>query len=222
MYTHLQKLVNNLSDICGVFNRQTQIAFWPNGIRIQTNNWFIIPTYSTSCHKVCAITTCWHYYVSPIYIALCIFWPAHNITQYIKYRKSQSTKQYTPKLLVKNASEGNKYKQFWEEFKSYSSLLLSGVPRNFVRGGGFNKFNWGQREQGSGRRQPPSQGFWRQLQFGTRNFFSYRKIFFIFGTLRLFMMTTNLFVIANVKQLWTRLVLEFYRLFSEHLGVLAS
>ena len=35
------------------------------------------------------------------------------------------------------------------------------------------------------------------------------------------MMTTNLFVIANVKQLRTDGVLEFYCLFSEHLGVLA-
>jgi len=31
------------------------------------------------------------------------------------------------------------------------------------------------------------------------------------------MMTTNLFVIANVKQLRTYIVLEFYCLFSEHL-----
>ena len=49
------------------------------------------------------------------------------------------------------------------------------------------------------------------------------NIFLIFGTLRLFMMTTNLFVIANVKQLRTggsfRILLPF---FSEHLGVLAS
>jgi len=36
------------------------------------------------------------------------------------------------------------------------------------------------------------------------------------------MMTTNLFVIANVKQLRTSVVLEFYCLFSEHLGALAS
>ena len=36
------------------------------------------------------------------------------------------------------------------------------------------------------------------------------------------MMTLNLFDIANVKQLQTYLVLEFYCLFSEHLGVLAS
>ena len=33
------------------------------------------------------------------------------------------------------------------------------------------------------------------------------------------MMTTNLFVIGNVKQLLTYVVLEFYCLFSEHLGV---
>jgi hypothetical protein len=36
------------------------------------------------------------------------------------------------------------------------------------------------------------------------------------------MITTNLFVIANVKQLRTEGVLEFYCIFSEHLGVLAS
>jgi len=36
------------------------------------------------------------------------------------------------------------------------------------------------------------------------------------------MMTTNLFVIDNVKQLRTQVVLEFYCLFSEHLGVLAT
>jgi hypothetical protein len=35
------------------------------------------------------------------------------------------------------------------------------------------------------------------------------------------MMATNLFVIADVKQLQTLVVLEFYCLFSEHLGVLA-
>ena len=34
-------------------------------------------------------------------------------------------------------------------------------------------------------------------------FISCNKIFLIFGTLRLFMMTTNLSVIANVKQLLT-------------------
>ena len=36
------------------------------------------------------------------------------------------------------------------------------------------------------------------------------------------MMTTNLFVIANVKQLQTGGSLEIYWLFLEHIGVLAS
>ena len=49
----------------------------------------------------------------------------------------------------------------------------------------------------------------------TRNFISYSKSFLIFGTLRLFTMTTNLFVIANVKQLRTggsfRILLPFFR-----------
>ena len=36
------------------------------------------------------------------------------------------------------------------------------------------------------------------------------------------MMTTNLFVIANVKQLRTQVVLEFYCTFSGHLVVLVS
>jgi len=44
----------------------------------------------------------------------------------------------------------------------------------------------------------------------------------IFGTLRLFMMTTNLFVIANVKQLRTGGSFSTLLLFFEHLGVLAS
>ena len=39
------------------------------------------------------------------------------------------------------------------------------------------------------------------LPDNTRNFISYIKIFLIFGNLRLFMMTTNLFVIVDVKQL---------------------
>ena len=42
------------------------------------------------------------------------------------------------------------------------------------------------------------------------------KIFLIFGTLKLFMLTTNLFVIANVKQLRTggsfKILLPFFRI----------
>jgi len=99
-------------------------------------------------------------------------------------------------------------------------------------GGGFQEIQLrtedrGQRERGSGGGSPlpPSQGFWRQLYFGTRNFISYSKIFLIFGTLKLFTMTTNLYVIANVKQLRTdggfRILLPFFQT-SWGVGVLKS
>ena len=42
---------------------------------------------------------------------------------------------------------------------SYLSVICSGVPRNFFRGGGgFNKFSWGQRELGSGGGSPLVRG----------------------------------------------------------------
>ena len=48
-------------------------------------------------------------------------------------------------------------------------------------------------------------------------------MFLIFGTLRLFMTTTYLFLIATVKPLRTQVVLEFYCLFfSKHFGVLVG
>ena len=50
-------------------------------------------------------------------------------------------------------------------------------------------------------------------------FHSYTKIFLIFGTLKLFMMTTNLFVIASVKQLRTDGSFRILLPFSELLGV---
>ena len=83
------------------------------------------------------------------------------------------------------------------------AILHSGVPRNFFRGG-FNKFSWGQRTERTGIwGHSPQSGVLEAAVIGTRNFISYSKIFLIFGTLRLFMMTTNVFVIANVKQLRT-------------------
>jgi len=63
----------------------------------------------------------------------------------------------------------------------------------------------GQRERGSGGGSPLLRGsggscnLVQEIPFHTM----YRKIFLILGTLRLFMVTTNLFVIANVKQLRT-------------------
>ena len=79
----------------------------------------------------------------------------------------------------------------------------SGVPRNFVRGGFKNSVeDRGQRERGSGGGNRLVRG-----SGGTCNLVQeisfHNKLFLIFDTLRLFMMTTNLFVIANVKQLRT-------------------
>jgi len=73
-------------------------------------------------------------------------------------------------------------------------IWISGVPRNFVREG-VQQIRLRTERTGIWWRQPPSQGFWRQLYCGTRNFISQSKLFL------LFMMATNLFVIANVKQL---------------------
>ena len=47
---------------------------------------------------------------------------------------------------------------------------------------------------------PLVRGFGRSCNLVQEMSFHIVKIFLIFGTLRLFMMTTNLFVIANVKQ----------------------
>ena len=82
-----------------------------------------------------------------------------------------------------------------------SSVILqtSGVPSIFFRGGGSknSEKDRGQRERGSGGGGPLVRGSGGSCNLVQE--ISYNKIFLIFGTLRLFMMTTNLFVIANVK-----------------------
>ena len=59
----------------------------------------------------------------------------------------------------------NKFQRL--NWKAAKLLKVSGVPRNFIREGWDHSTNSvedrGQRERGSGGRQPPSQGFWRQL-----------------------------------------------------------
>ena len=50
---------------------------------------------------------------------------------------------------------------------------------------------------------PLVRGSGGSCKLAQRNFISYSKIFLIFGTIRHFMMTTNLSVISNVKQLRT-------------------
>ena len=116
--------------------------------------------------------------------------------------------------------------------KHYLVSFLAGLrtyqhqwrTQQFCSGGGSTNSveDIGQTERGSWGCRPPSQGFWRQLYFGTRNFISYNKIFLISDTLSLFMMTTNLFVIAKVKQLRTGGSFRILRLFPEHFRVLAS
>jgi len=80
-----------------------------------------------------------------------------------------------------------------------------------------------QRERGSGSGSPQVRGSGGSCNSVQE--MSYSKIFLIFGTLRVFMMTTNLFVIANVKQLRTggssRVLLPFFRT-SWSVGVLNS
>jgi len=80
------------------------------------------------------------------------------------------------------------------------ALKYSGVPSNFVRGG-VQQIQLRTDRTGIWGRQPPSQGFWKQLSVVTRNLISNSNIFVIFCILRLFMMTTNSFALANVKQL---------------------
>ena len=102
----------------------------------------------------------------------------------------------------------------------------SGVPRNFFRGGSTNSVeDRGQRGRGSGGGSPLVRGsggscnLVQEISFHIVNFLN-------FWYFRLFMMmTTNLFVIVNVKQLRTggrfRISLPFFRT-SWGVGVLNS
>jgi len=78
-------------------------------------------------------------------------------------------------------------------------VTCNGVPRNFVRGGSTNLVD--DRGQGSGGGSPLVRGSGGSCNFVQEISFHIVKSSKIFGTLRPFMMTTNLFVIANVKQL---------------------
>ena len=84
----------------------------------------------------------------------------------------------------------------------YSRVLpSSGVPRNFVRGGGGSTNSVEDRENGDlGGGSPLVRGSGGRCNLVQEISFYIVKIFLIFGNLRLFTMTTNLFIIANVKQ----------------------
>ena len=99
-------------------------------------------------------------------------------------------------------------------------------PGIFFRGG-FNKFSWGQRTERTGiwGRSPLVRGSGGSCNLVQEISFHIVKFSKFLVLLRLFMMTTNLFVIADVKQLQTQVVLEFYCLFfrtSWGVGVLNS
>jgi len=93
-----------------------------------------------------------------------------------------------------------------------------GAPGIFLGGGGGGSTNSvvdrGQRERGSGGGSPLFRGSGGSCNLVQEISFHIVKFFLIFGTLRLFVMTTNLFVIANVKQLRTggsfRILLPFF------------
>ena len=70
-------------------------------------------------------------------------------------------------------------------------------------GGRGSTYSVEDRENGDLGAVAPYSGVLKAAVIWYKKFHSYSKIFSILGTLRLFMMTTNLFVIANVKQLRT-------------------
>jgi len=82
-------------------------------------------------------------------------------------------------------------------------------------GGSTNSVDRGQRERGSGDGSPLVRGSGGSCNLVQEISFHIVKFSYFFGTLRLFMTTTNLFVIANVKQLRTdgsfRILLSFFR-----------
>ena len=81
----------------------------------------------------------------------------------------------------------------------------SRVPRDFVGRGSKDYFEHrGQTGRGYEGDSPLIRGSGCSCNFVLEISFHIVKFLFIFGTLRLFMKTTNLFVIANVKQLQTR------------------
>ena len=80
----------------------------------------------------------------------------------------------------------------------------------FGGGRGCSKNSVEDRENGDLGVVGPQSGVLKAVIIWYIKFISYTKFFLIFGNLRLFMMTTNLFFIANVKQILTQVGLEFY------------
>ena len=82
-------------------------------------------------------------------------------------------------------------------------------------GGGVKQIQLRTERMGIGGGSPLVRGSGASCNLVQEISFHIVKFSYFFGTLRLFMMTTNLFVIANVKQMWTgssfRILLPFFR-----------
>ena len=105
-----------------------------------------------------------------------------------------------------------------------SALKYSGVPRNFFGVGGVQQIQLRTEDRENEYLGAVAPYPLVKDSGGSCNLV-HSKSFLIFGILRLFMMTTNLFVIVNIKQLRTQVVLEFYCFFfrtSWSVGVLNS
>ena len=93
---------------------------------------------------------------------------------------------------------------------AYPGILFEGGSTNSVKGRGQRE--WG---SGGGGVSPLVRGSGGSCNMVQEISFHIAKIFLIFGTLRLIMMTTNLFVIVNVKKLRTdgrfRILVPFFR-----------
>ena len=89
---------------------------------------------------------------------------------------------------------------------AYPGILFGG-------GGGFQQIQLRTEGTGSGGNSPLVSGSGGICNLVQEISFHIVKFVLMFGTLRLFMMTTNLFVIANVKNCEPTVVLEFYCLF---------
>jgi hypothetical protein len=104
-----------------------------------------------------------------------------------------------------------------------SGLRAVAYPGIFFGRGSTNSVE--DRERWSGGGSPIVRGSGGSCNLVQEISFHISKLFLIFWYFRLFMMTTNLFVITNVKQLRTEGVLEFHCLFfrtSWGVGVLNS
>ena len=115
--------------------------------------------------------------------------------------------QYFPTIYSLRDSIRLKSEACYVQYIEFIYYLVPVAYPGILFGGGRGSTNSvedrGQREWGSGGGSPLVRGSGGSCNLVQEISFHIVKFPYIFGTLRLFMMTTNLFVIANVKQLRT-------------------